>query len=220
VSDLDALVPTLLQGAGMTLQITILSAIVALFAAFAAGLARLSTLRVVRLAATVYVEIFRGTSTIVQLFYFFYVLPLLGIVLPPLTTAVIVLGLNTGAFGSEVVRAAMLSVPRSQVEATVALNMPRPLALRMVIIPQAVQLMLPPFGNLLIELMKSTALASLITISDLAFAGRELSRNTGRVTEAYVLVLLLYFAMAFPLTRLVRVVERHVERNVRLERPL
>ncbi len=209
---------SLLSGAAVTLQVTVLSAIVALVVAFAAGLARLSRWRAVRLATTVYVELFRGTSTIVQLYYFFFVLPLVGIILAPLETAVIVLGLNTGAYGSEVVRAAILNVPRAQVEATVALNMSRFVAMRRVIIPQAIQTMLPPFGNLLIEMMKSTALTSLITIADLAFQGRQWARNTGQVTETYVAVLLIYFLIAFPLARGVRVVERRVGRNVRVER--
>jgi polar amino acid transport system permease protein len=209
----------LLAGAAVTLQLTLLSAAVALPLAFAAGLARLSRVRLVRLATGVYVEIFRGTSTIVQLFYFFFVLPLLGITLPPLTTAVVVLGLNTGAYGSEVVRAAVLAVPRAQVEATVALNMPPGLAMRKVILPQAVPTMLPPFGNLLIELMKATAICSLITISDLAFRGREISRTTGRVIETYVLVLLLYFLLAFPMTRIVKALEQRVGKHAyRVER--
>lgn len=209
---------SLLSGAAVTLQVTVLSAIVALVMAFVAGLARLSRWRAVRLATTVYVELFRGTSTIVQLYYFFFVLPLIGIYLAPLETAVIVLGLNTGAYGSEVVRAAILNVPRAQVEATIALNMSRVVAMRRVIIPQAVQTMLPPFGNLLIEMMKSTALTSLITIADLAFQGRQWARNTGQVTETYVAVLLIYFLIAFPLARGVRAVERRVGRNVRVER--
>jgi len=90
--------------------------------------------------------------------------------------------------------------------------------MRRVIIPQAIQTMLPPFGNLLIEMMKSTALTSLITIADLAFQGRQWARNTGQVTETYVAVLLIYFLIAFPLARGVRVVERRVGRNVRVER--
>jgi polar amino acid transport system permease protein len=213
---MTSMLPSLLGGAAVTLQVTILSAAVALAVAFAAGLARLSSWRAVRLVAGVYVEIFRGTSTIVQLYYFFYVLPLLGIFMAPLQTAVLVLGLNTGAYGSEVVRAAIRNVPKTQIEATVALNMPRWLAMRKVIIPQAVQTMLPPFGNLLIEMMKATALTSLITISDLAFEGRQYARNTGQVATVYVAVLLIYFAIAFPLARLVRRVERHVGRNVEL----
>jgi polar amino acid transport system permease protein len=214
LATLQAFLPPLLAGAAVTLHVTLLAAIVALIAAFVAGLARLSKRRLVRLLAAVYVEVFRGTSAIVQLYYVFFVLPLVGIALPSFTTAVLVLGLNTGAFGSEVVRAAILNVPRAQVEATIALNMPERLAMRKVIFPQALQAMLPPFGNLLIELMKSTAIASLITIADLAFQGRELVRNTGQVTQAYVLVLLLYFALAFPLTRIVKFLERRVGRNL------
>jgi polar amino acid transport system permease protein len=202
------MLPTLLNGAAVTLQVTLFSAVLALAAALTAGLARLARWRAVRLVTTIYVEIFRGTSTLVQLFYFFFVLPLFGITLPPFVTAVLVLGLNTGAYGSEVVRAAILNVPRSQVEATIALNMPSRLAMRRVILPQALEAMLPPFGNLIVELLKSTSLISLITIRELAFEGRELERNTGQVVQSYVLVLLIYFALAFPLTRIVKRLER------------
>jgi polar amino acid transport system permease protein len=210
------MLPTLLNGAGVTLQVTLFSAVLALAAALTAGLARLSRWRAVRLVSAVYVEIFRGTSTLVQLFYFFFVLPLFGITLAPFVTAVIVLGLNTGAYGSEVVRAAIVNVPRAQVEATIALNMPSGLAMRRVILPQALEAMLPPFGNLIVELLKSTSLISLITIRELAFEGRELERNTGQVVQSYVLVLLIYFALAFPLTRVVKWLERKVRLDLQV----
>jgi polar amino acid transport system permease protein len=210
------MLPTLLSGAAVTLEITLLAAALGLVCSLLAGLARLSRWRLVRLVATIYVEVFRGTSTLVQLFYFFFVLPLAGIELTPFMTAVVVVGINAGAYGSEIVRAAIVNVPRSQIEAAIALNMPAALAMRRIILPQAAEAMLPPFGNLLIELMKSTSLVSLITIHELAFQGRELSRNTGRVVESYVLVLLLYFLLAFPMTRVVKWIERRVRLDLQV----
>jgi polar amino acid transport system permease protein len=208
------MLPPLLAGAAVTLEITLVAAAIGLVCALLAGLARLSPCRPIRVVTTIYVEVFRGTSTIVQLFFAYFVLPAIAIRLEPLVTAVIVIGLNAGAYGSEIVRAAIVNVPRTQREATIALNMTSALAMRRIILPQAIEAMLPPFGNLLIELMKSTALVSLITIHDLAFQGRELSRNTGRLLESYILVLLLYFLMAFPMTRVVKWLERRVRTDL------
>lgn len=201
------MLPLLLRGLQTTLLVTVLAAPLALVLALASGLARLSPFRPLNWLAITYVELFRGTSLLVQLFYFFYVMPLFGLTLDPITTGVIVLALNHGAYGSEVVRAAINSVPKSQREACVALNMSPATALRRVILPQAFVAMLPPFGNLLIELLKSTSLLSLITIFDLAFAGNTLFQTTGRIVEVYGLVLVIYFVVAMVLSWGMRMLE-------------
>jgi polar amino acid transport system permease protein len=176
------------------------------------GIARLARPRLPRAIATTYVEVIRGTSALVQLFYLFYILPLVGITVDPLTTAVIGLGINFSAYGSEVVRAAILNVDKGQWEAARALDMPRAVALRRIILPQALAAMLPPFGNLLVELLKSTSLVSLITLTDLTFAGSRLIVASGRPGIVWALVLCFYFVMAFPLSRAVRHLERRVTR--------
>jgi polar amino acid transport system permease protein len=211
-----AFLPKLLGGALVTLKLTALSALVALGVSLGVGILRLSRWQVVRGLALLYVEIFRGTSALVQIFYFFFVLPLLGIRLSPLTAGVLALGLNFGSYGSEVVRAAILNVPRGQREAAVALNLSRATTLRRIILPQAFVAMLPPFGNLLIDLLKSTSLLSLITLSDLTFAGKVIVQGQGHVTDVYVLVLLIYFVMAFLLGRFMREAERRVSRGLHL----
>ncbi|MBM4407541.1 MAG: ectoine/hydroxyectoine ABC transporter permease subunit EhuC [Chloroflexi bacterium] len=216
-SPLD-LLPQLLAGAAVTVQLTLLGAVVAAFFSLVAGLARLSSNRAVRAIAAVYVEIFRGTSAIVQIFFFFYVLPITGLSLPAFLTGVFALGINVGAYGSEVVRAAILNVDRGQRDAAVALNLTRAATMRLVILPQALVAMLPPFGNLLIELLKGTSLVSLITITELTFAGKLLLRAEGRRDEIYVLVLLLYFVMALPITWSVRWAERRLSRGLHLGR--
>ena len=143
-----------------------------------------------------YVEVFRGTSALVQIFFWAFVAPLLGLELGPLVVARVALGLNVGAYGSEVVRGAILAVDRGQREASVALNMPHWLMMRRVVLPQAFLAMLPPFGNLAIELLKGTALVSLIAITELTFAGRQILQTDGlaRREETYLLTLLLYIA--------------------------
>ncbi|GLK86112.1 ectoine/hydroxyectoine ABC transporter permease subunit EhuC [Ancylobacter defluvii] len=203
-----ALAPRLVDGAMTTVAITLLTAPFAALFALIAGLARLSHVRTIAVAAVVYVELFRGTSLLVQLFFMFYVLPLIGIELSPWTTGVATLALNFGAYGSEIVRGALLAVPRGQIEAALALHMPPNRVLRRVLLPQALPAMLPPFGNQLIELVKATSLLSLITISDLTFVGNALAQTTGRVTTVYILLLAVYFGIAYTLTLAMRALER------------
>lgn len=207
---LPDLMLALARGAAVTIEATVLSALVALVVSVVVGLMRLSPFRILRIAALIYVEIFRGTSALVQLFYFFFVLPLFGIDLSPMTAGVMALGLNFGAYGSEVVRAAVLNVPRGQHEAAIALNYPAGLAMRRIVFPQAMAAMMPPFGNLLIDLLKATSLLSLITIGDLTFAGKSLVQSQGQVTLVYSLVLVFYFVMALVLGNLMKAAERRV----------
>lgn len=208
------LLPRLLDGAVVTIEITVLAAALAVVLALLAGLARLSGLWPVRALASVYVETFRGTSALVQLFWLFFVLPQLGLQLSPYTVAVLGLGLNIGAYGAEVVRGAILAVPREQVEAAVALNMSRGQMMRHVILPQAAIAMVPPWGNLLIELLKATALVSLITISDLAFQAYQLNQATFRTAEIFTLVLVIYLAIALVITFAMRLLERRLARGI------
>lgn len=203
------LLPPLLRGAALTAEIMVYSAALAFLISFVAGFARLSRYAVARGMAAAYVEVFRGTSLLVQLFWMFFVLPLFGLNLPPMVVAVLGLGLNLGSYGSEVVRSALLAVPKGQTEASVALNMTAAQRLRRIILPQAFVMMLPPFGNLLIELLKSTALVSLITLSDATFEAIKLRTTIpSREAEIFTMLLLVYFLMAYPLTLGVRKLEQ------------
>ncbi len=204
------LAPPLLQGLGVTLQIMAGAVVLAVPLALAAGIGRLSSLRPLRWVAAVYVEVFRGTSALVQLFWFYFVLPLFGVQLPAMLVGIVVLALNAGAYGAEVVRGAIRAVPPGQREAGIALNLTRGQIMRRMVVPQAVPAMLPPAGNLLIELLKNTALVSLITITDLTFRGQLLRSETLRTTEIFSLMLLMYFAVALVITAGVRLLERKV----------
>jgi len=192
----------------VTIEITLLSAIVAFLAAFIAGLARLSKNIPIRWITAIYVEFFRGTSLLVQLFWLYFALPMFGVSLPPLIAGVLALGLNYGAYGSEVVRSSILAVPKGQYEAGVALNMLPSQRMRLIILPQALSMMLPGLGNLLIELLKGTSLVSLITLSDLTYQAMILRATNFRTTAIFSLLLVLYFIMAYPLTLGVRWLER------------
>lgn len=205
--------PALVGGLRVTLQLTVGGAGLALLLSLAAGLGRRSRHRWQRWPANAYVEIFRGTSALVQLFWFYFALPFFGISLPALVTGVVVLGLNSGAYGAEVVRSAIANVPRGQWEAARALNLTPRQAMRRVILPQALPMMLPPAGNLLIELLKNTALVSLITLSELTFTAQVQRAATLETVPLFSLTLLIYFAAAQLLLTGVRRIERNVTRH-------
>ncbi|WP_028274751.1 ectoine/hydroxyectoine ABC transporter permease subunit EhuC [Atopococcus tabaci] len=196
------------EGVGVTIALTILSAIVALVLGFAAGLAKRSPYAVVRGIAHIYVEVFRGTSLLVQLFWIYFVLPMFGLTLSAMTAAVVAIGLNFGAYVSEVVRSGIESVPEGQLEASVALNLSKRQRMRRVVLPQAFILMLPNLGNQLIELFKSTSLVSLITLTDLTYQANLLNGSTLETTKIYTALLLIYFVLAWPLTKGMQLLER------------
>ena len=200
-------IPGLLQGALVTLEITAAGAALALVCAVVAALAKLYAPAPFNWLAVAYIELFRGTSALVQLFWMFFVLPHFGILLDPIPVAILALGLNVGAYGAEVVRGAVLAVPRGQWEATIALNMTRTEALRRVILPQAFVAMIPPWGNLFIELLKSTSLVSLITITDLTFRAQQMNQTTFRTIEIFSIVLVFYLAIASIITVAMRALE-------------
>jgi polar amino acid transport system permease protein len=200
----------LLAGLAVTLQVAFVAALLAVVIALAAGLARLSPLGLLRGLALVYVEVFRGTSALVQLFWFYFVLPHFGVELSAMTAGIVVLALNTGAYGAEVVRGAIRAVPRSQLEAATALNFTRRQRMTRVILPQAIPAMLPPAGNLAIELLKNTALVSLVTITDLTFRAQILRAETLQTEAIFGTVLVMYFAVALAITAGMRLLERVV----------
>jgi polar amino acid transport system permease protein len=211
------LLPSLLGGLWITLGLTAGGAGVAFAAAWLSGLGRLSKVLPIRWLSIAYIETFRGTSALVQLYWFYFALPLIGVSLSAMTTGILVLGLNIGSYGGEVVRGAIQAVPKGQHEASTALNMSPLQSLWLVTVPQAAIAMLPPAGNLLIELLKSTALVSLITLSDMTFRGQLLRAETLRTTEIFGLLLVMYFAIALVLTYFVRMLERRLTRGRQLE---
>jgi polar amino acid transport system permease protein len=196
-------------GAGIltTVEATVLGGLLALVLAFVLGLLSLSRRVVVRGAVRVVVEFFRGTSLYVQLFWLFYALPILGLRFAPMACGVLALGLCYGAYGAEVVRGAVRAVPRAQWEATVALNLTPFQRMRLVILPQAWVGMIPPFNNLLIQLLKCTPLLSLVTIADLTFEGQQLRGATGQTELAYLFLLIVYFVLAYLFTLLMNALE-------------
>jgi polar amino acid transport system permease protein len=215
------LFPLLMQGTLVTIGITIGATLLAIVMAFVATAAKLAPWTPLRWVGNVYVEVFRGTSLLVQLFWFFFVLPLppFRIELTPLTVAIVGLGLHYGAYGSEILRGALRSVPGGQFEAALALNLSPLARMRRIVLPQAMINALPPATNLMIELLKGTSLVSLITLSDLTFRARQLDEATFKTAEIFGLTLVIYFVLAQCIATLMRYFERRVNHGIANSRP-
>lgn len=208
MSEVIAYAPLLLQGLLITVLVTVLSAALAVLTAFVAGLGRLSQHRWLRWPAGVFVEVFRGTSLLVQMFWFFYALPFFGFQLAPLAAAVLALGLNEGAYAAEIVRGTISARAKGQTEACIALGMGRGLRMRRVLIPQSIPAMLPPFGNVMVDLLKNTSLVSLVTVADLTFRAQMVRNTTGKTAALFLTILVLYFILALLISLLMKWLER------------
>lgn len=217
INNISEVFPHLVKGINITITVLIFSAIVAYLMAFVAGLCRLSNNIFLRKFTTFYVEIFRGTSLIVQLFWFYYAIPMLFNVnfSNNLLAGVLAIGLNYGAYMSEIVRGSILAVDSGQSEASIALNMSRFQRMRFVILPQAFRMMLPEFGNYLIQILKATSLVSLIGMTDILYHGNILrSSNLSMAPTVYFLILIFYFIIALPLIFITRKLENYSEKGV------
>ncbi|MEV8014989.1 ectoine/hydroxyectoine ABC transporter permease subunit EhuC [Streptomyces sp. NPDC086554] len=204
-----------LPGIWITIQLTIYSAALATAVSFGIGMARTHRLRTVRFLAGFYTEVFRGTSSLVLMFWIFFVLPqLIGWALVPMWAAVLALGLSYGAYGAEIVRGSLNSVAPAQREAGVALSFSPWQRMRLILLPQAIPEMIPPFSNLLVELLKGTALVSLLGIGDVSFAANLVRLATTESLEIYSITLVIYFVIAFVLTRGMRSLERKTKAGI------
>ncbi|GAA5157418.1 ectoine/hydroxyectoine ABC transporter permease subunit EhuC [Pseudonocardia eucalypti] len=215
--NLPRILAVLAEGLPATVTATVGGIALTIVLSFAAGLAMLSGRRWMRGVSRVYVEGFRGTSEVVQLFWIFFVLPVLtGLQLLPLAAGVLVLGLNHGAYGAEIVRGAVRSVPRAQVEGAIALSLTPAQRMTRVILPQAVVEMLPPLNNLFIQLLKSTAILSFITVAEVTDKGTKvLVPNFGQdLVLIFTVMLLIYLVLALLITGVMRPLERIAARRL------
>ena len=184
---------TLLLGTVMTLKVLVCSIVLYVIISMIFGLMRLSKNPIIQGLATVYIEFFRGTSLLVQLFWVYYVLPFFGISLEAFTAGVVALGLNFGAYGAEIVRGGILAVPKGQWEAAFALNFSPSKRMKNIIIPQIFPIILPPAANLTVELLKATALVALVTVVDLTFEARQINSITWLSVQCFGTALLIYY---------------------------
>ncbi|MEU6376879.1 ectoine/hydroxyectoine ABC transporter permease subunit EhuC [Streptomyces sp. NPDC046909] len=204
-----------LKGVWTTVQLLVCSALLAGAVSFVVGIARTHRLWIVRFLAGFYTEVFRGTSALIMIFWVYFVLPLsFGWQLVPLWAGTLALGLTYGAYGSEIVRGALNSVDPAQKEGGIALSFTPWQRLRLILLPQAVPEMIPSFSNLLIELLKGTALVSIIGMGDLAFSGNLVRLALQESAEIYTYLLVIYFVIAFLLTRVMRGLEKKLKSGV------
>lgn len=207
--------PRLLSGTGITVAQFFLSAIFAVILSLIFGLMKLSPNRLVKGFAVTYIEIFRGTSLLVQLYWIFFVLPLFGVTLEKFTAGYVAIAMNTGAYGAELVRGGILSVPKGQWEAATAINMSPARRMWRIILPQALVNMLPPWGNLMIEVLKGTALVSLISVTDLMFEAKQINSSTFLSAQIFGTALVIYYILArFLLTPFMRWLEGYMSRKI------
>jgi His/Glu/Gln/Arg/opine family amino acid ABC transporter permease subunit len=201
--------PFLLQGALWTLWLTLAVQACVIALAVAAALARLSPRPYLHYPAVAFIDFFRGTPLIIQLYWVHFGLPvLLGRELPSLASAVIALSLNNGAYAAEVVRAGINAIPRGQMLASRGLGMSHALAMRRIILPQALRRTLPPLISGFVDILKGTALVSLIGFPDLMYQAGQANSHSYRSVEIYTAAALGYFVIACPLSILARRYEK------------
>ena len=202
------------DGIVKTFEVTLLSIVFAVIVGLFTGIGRISRIRVINRIATIYVEIIRGIPLLVQIFYIYYALGKI-VQVPDIMAAVIAMTVCYGAYLGEIFRAGIQSIPRGQMEAAIALGLTRTQALRRVILPQTVRVVLPPLGNEFIALLKDSSLVSILAVSDLLRRGREYASKTFYYFEALTVVALVYLVMTLFFSRLVALMEERMNRRGR-----
>ena len=206
--------PLLAQGLANTLKITGTALVFGVALGLALALLRLSPRRFLSWPAGFIIEVFRTTPPLVQLFWFFFALPMLvGIEMTPFVAGAVTFSIQSAAFFAEVFRAGIQSIERGQWDAARAIGMRHDQALHRIILPQAVKRMIPAFMERAIELMKTTTLIATISYADLLFAANEISQKTFRPLETYTVVALIYFVVIFLASQIARLVELRLARS-------
>jgi aspartate/glutamate/glutamine transport system permease protein len=195
------------QGFLTTVQLAAGGLVLALALGVFVAALRVAPLRVLRLLGTIYVEFLRNTPLLVQMFFWIFGLPFVGIVLPEFTGALLALGFYTSAFVAEVVRAGILSISKGQIEAARSMGLSYLQTMRLILLPQAIAITVPPLGNLAIALTKNTSVASAVLVADLMYQAEVVNARTFATYETFIVVGLMYLALTLPLSRLVRLVE-------------
>jgi polar amino acid transport system substrate-binding protein len=207
-----AYAPILLQSAALTFVLSCLSFPLAVLGGLFVALGRIYGPRWLKAPLAAYVEFLRGTPVMLQLYFIFFFLPEVGIVVPAFSTAILGLAINYSAYESEIYRAGLLAVPKGQMEAALALGMSRSLALRRIVVPQAMRIVVPPAVNDFIALFKDTSVCSVVTLVELTKRFSILSQSTQSTAELMILTAGLYLLMSYPLSLLSRKLEIGLER--------
>ena len=210
-NEIPGMLPVLFQGLRVTVTATIAVMAIALVLGLPIALARMSRLWWLRVPATFYVQVLRGTPVLLQLFYLYYVLPFVGIKLPPWPAGIIGMSAAYSAYLSEIYRAGIEAVDRGQTEAALAIGMSRVQVMRLVILPQAVRIIIPPMGNMFIGLFKDTSLLSILTIRELMFEGQILAATSFRHITIFTVIAVLYLAVCWPSAAIIDRLERRLK---------
>lgn len=203
-----------LGGLTGTIPLSLASFVLGLLLALLVALMRLSRNRLASGAARVYVSIIRGTPLLVQLFVIFYGLPSIGLVIDPWPSAIIAFSLNVAGYAAEIIRAAILSVPKGQWEAGHTIGMSRTRTLRRIILPQAARVSVPPLSNTFISLVKDTSLASLILVTELFRQAQEIAAFSQQFMMLYLEAALVYWVFCFVLSSGQSYLEKRLDRYV------
>lgn len=205
----------LLEGAiKYTIPLTMITFSIGLIIAFFTALSRIFGNKLLRGLAQFYVSIFRGTPLLVQLFIIFYGLPTIGLTIDPLPSAIVGFSLNVGAYASEIIRAAILSIQKIQWEAAYSVGMTRAQALRRIILPQALRVSVPPLSNSFISLVKDTSLASLILVTEMFRRAQEIAAVNYEFLFVYCLAAIIYWVICFILSLIQGKIEERLERHI------
>jgi His/Glu/Gln/Arg/opine family amino acid ABC transporter permease subunit len=208
----------LLGGLLITVELTFVVIIISLVCALFVALAGMSRITPLRWLVKSYIEVIRGTPLLLQLIYVYYVLPEIGIRLNAFTAGVLALTLNYSAYISEVYRGGIQAIARGQHDAAAALGMTHALAMRRIILPQAIRIVIPTLGNYFIGLFKDTALCSAVSIQELVFTAQVHAALSFQYFTLYTVVAAMYFAVSFPAARLVNYLERLTRAGYRRRR--
>ena len=212
--------PDLMRGAAISLQLTFCVMLIALPLGLLLALAKIGRSRILRIAASFYIEVVRGTPCLLQLFYIYFVLPAFGIHFDPFMAGVIGLSINYSAYLAEVYRAGIVAIPHGQVEAAKALGMSRRKMLRLIILPQAIRVVVPPLGNYCISLFKDTSLVSIVTVRELIFTGQIISSTNFQYFTVFTIIGAIYLFFSYPAALLVRYLEKRMAIGARRPIPV
>jgi polar amino acid transport system permease protein len=205
--------PILLQGVGLTILVTVGSLILSTILGLVWALMRVSGVRALSGLSAGLINLIRGIPIIVLLFYLYFVMPDFGVTLTALQAAILGLGIAYSAYQAENFRAGIEAIEKGQIEAAQAIGMGWWLTMRRVVLPQAVRIVLPPYGNIMIMLLKDSSQASTITVAELALQGKLIASSTFKNTNVFTLVALMYLTMSIPLILLVRHFEKRANRQ-------
>ena len=215
INDAIEFLPILLQGVKLTILVTVGSLLLSTALGLVWALMRVSGIWILDRLARLLVNFIRGIPIIVQLFYIYFVLPDLGITLTALQAAIIGLGIAYSAYQAENFRAGIEAIDHGQIEAAQSIGMGWWMVMRRVVLPQAFRIILPPYGNVMIMMLKDSSQASTITVAELALQGKLIASSTFKNTSVFTLVALLYLCMSLPLMHLVGRLEKRARQDRR-----